>query len=284
MGIFFNYNKPGPGVSKDYYEPPMKVFFSVFFRKFWKMIVLNLMYMVCTIPLWFLLFLPQTGTVDESRILSQYNAQILVFMYISVIGLPIFNTGFAFILRNFSRETHAWVWHDFITKIKDNFKQSFGLLVIDAVITVVALVNISFYSQIASDSMLFLVAKVVAIVAFLIYFMMHYFIYTIMVTFELKLKYILKNALILTFVKLPRNIAIAALLYVIGALVFSMGAGLGFILSLFIMCIFVNYIVTFNAVSLVDKYLMPFDDEDEDSGEDEACFSDDKVIATKLDE
>ena len=63
-----------------------------------------------------------------------------------------------------------------------------------------------------------------------------------------------------------------------------MGAGLGFILSLFIMCIFVNYIVTFNAVSLVDKYLMPFDDEDEDGGEDEACFSDDKVIATKLDE
>lgn len=279
----FNYNKPGPGVSKDYYEPPMKVFFSVFFRKFWKMVMLNLMYFVCTIPLWVILFVPTMTGFDENQVLMQYNSQILVFLLISVVGLPFFNTGFAFILRNFSRENHAWLWHDFVDKVKANFKQAFALFIIDAFVVFTAIVNINFYAQVdTSGNMMLLFAKSIALVAYTIYFMMHYFIYTIMVTFDLKLKHILKNALIMTFVKLPRNVGITALLYIIGALVFGVGAPIGIILSLFIMCIFVNYIVTFNAVSLVDKYLMPFDD-DEDT-EEESCFSDDRTVTAKNDE
>jgi len=108
--------------------------------------------------------------------------------------------------------------------------------------------------------------------------MMHYFIYTIMVTFDLNLKGILKNSLILTFVKLPRNIGITLLIYIIGALLFGISSGIGVLLCVIIACIFVNYIATFNAVSLVDKYLMPFDDEDD---EDESCFSDEQLITDK---
>jgi len=276
----FNYNKPGPGVRKDVYEPPMKIFFGVFFRKFWKMISLNIMYFISTLPIWFLLFLPtMLSEVTDENILSNYNSQILIFMLIAVVGLPVFNTGFAYILRNFSRQNHAWIWHDFWDKVKSNFKQSIALTVIDIVVLFVGVVNVTFYSnnEVINGNVAFLLKSIV-VMTFGIYYMMHYFIYTIMVTFDLNLKGILKNSLILTFVKLPRNIGITLLIYIIGALLFGISSGIGVLLCVIIACIFVNYIATFNAVSLVDKYLMPFDDEDD---EDESCFSDEQLITDK---
>ena len=48
----FNYSKPGPGVDKD--GPQKKrffYFFELFGRKFWKLIELNLLYLVCCIPI-----------------------------------------------------------------------------------------------------------------------------------------------------------------------------------------------------------------------------------------
>lgn len=48
----FNYSKPGPGVDKN--GPKKKrffLFFELYFRKFWKMIELNLLFLVCCIPI-----------------------------------------------------------------------------------------------------------------------------------------------------------------------------------------------------------------------------------------
>lgn len=260
MGLF-NFTKEGPGISKDMYESPMKIFFGVLFRKFWKFIIINLFYFVSTLPIWALMYV----TISKD-VVTKVSVQSMLFMIASVVGIPIFNTGFAFILRNFSRQRHAWIFHDLIQNIKKNIKQSFCLLLLDVFVAIMAFSCYVFYSNPElSSGTLFSVLSVVYIVIFAVYFMMHYFIYTIMVTFDLKFSEILKNALILTFIKLPRNVGIGVLLFLMGYFIYGLGTNVGLVLCLLFFPVLANYIVTFNAVSLVDKYLMPFEEEEEDT-------------------
>ncbi len=259
MGLF-NYEKDGPGVEKEAYETPLKVFFSVFIRKLWKFILLNLMYFISTIPHWLLLFIPIAFT-EGLDIFTSYQGQVIVFMVISVVGLPIFNTGFAFILRNFSRQKHAWLWHDFWDKFKKNIKQSAILTVIDIFVIAAAIGNVVFYyDAVIINSTYTLILKSITALIFVYYFMMHYYIYVIMVTFDLSFKNVMKNAFLLTFIKLPKNLITTVIIYVFGYLVFALGATIGALISSVIACIFANYIGTFNAVSVIDNYLMPTDE------------------------
>ena len=52
MGLFTkNYSKPGKGVEKNEQQKrPFFLFFELFFAKFWKMIQLNLLYLLFWIP------------------------------------------------------------------------------------------------------------------------------------------------------------------------------------------------------------------------------------------
>ena len=262
MGLF-NFSKEGAGISKDLYETPMQIFFGVLFRKFWKFVQISLMYFVSTIPLWGLLFV-----VSTDDIVARVSMHSFIFMIISIIGCPLFTTGFAFVLRNFSRQRHAWIFHDLIKNIKKNIKQSLALFVLDIIMAVMAFSCYVFYGNPElSGGMFFSILSVFYIFIFAVYFMMHYFIYTIMVTFDMKFGEILRNSFLLTIIKLPRNLGITLLLFIIGYFIFGFGHFFGAVLSALFFSAFANYIATFNAVSLVDKHLMPIEDDEEEDTE-----------------
>ena len=67
MGIFnSNYSKPGPGVDKN--APPKKglnLFYEIFFRKFWDIIKLNLLYALTLLPTFAILVI-LSGTITNS--------------------------------------------------------------------------------------------------------------------------------------------------------------------------------------------------------------------------
>ena len=48
---FFDYTKPGPGVPKDAPpKAPIIVFFEIYFRKFWNLVKINLMFNFFNLP------------------------------------------------------------------------------------------------------------------------------------------------------------------------------------------------------------------------------------------
>ena len=48
----FNYNKPGPGVDKgETNKNRFFHFFELYFRKFWKLLELNLLFLLCCVPI-----------------------------------------------------------------------------------------------------------------------------------------------------------------------------------------------------------------------------------------
>ncbi len=51
LSKFFNYNKEGPGVKKEETESGIGRFFRILVSKFWKICTLNMLYVVCLIPI-----------------------------------------------------------------------------------------------------------------------------------------------------------------------------------------------------------------------------------------
>lgn len=212
MGLFsINYNKPGPGVDKD--APPKPrffVFFEVLKRKFWHLIKVNLLYVLCNIlalPLSFFIasVYLQKIQVDGGYgdlIIRVFFAALLTMMSLVTIG-PV-QAGFTYILRNYSREEHAFIWWDFKETFIKNFKQGMIITAIDIVVMYVLAIALNFYTS--TNSLISLAATSFVVLSLVIFAMMHLYMYPMLVTVNLSIKNLYKNALIFAVLKLFPNL------------------------------------------------------------------------------
>ena len=259
MALFglFNYNKPGPGIDKN--APKKKrffLFFELYFRKFWKLIELNLLFLVCCIP-------------------------------IVTIGPAI--CGMTYVLRNYATEKPTFLVSDFWDAFKSNWKQGFALSVLFGVISVVAGVSFFWYFVNSSPSCAMLIPYGLCILFCLIFLFVQFYAYLMAITVELKLRYILKNCLIFAFLGLKTNIITAFFVLLI-----AIPCALFFPLSIPILLLLafstIGFITVFNSYPYLVKYIIEpqeqklreergeLDDDEEDDGDEE----DDDVIFTDI--
>lgn len=173
----FDYSKPGPGVDKN--APQKKgfvVFFEIYFRKFWKLCVANLLYVLVSLPV-------VTGGLAE--------------------------VGLTYITRNFAREKHVFVAGDFFDTIKKNWKQALPMGLINLVLTAVLVFDIWFFGaplfmnhESGKEPGIFnyILLAFMLSVGFVVTFA-KYYISMLIVTFRLSLKQIYKNAFILALLQ-----------------------------------------------------------------------------------
>lgn len=288
MGLFNGYMKEGPGVSKN--EPEKHrffLFFELFGRKFSKLIQLNLMLFVCLIPLLLGLYLSLSfnpsiiadGVVNTQALRTQ---PLIVFsgdiigLAIYIIGLFIAGpaiAGFTYIIRNFQRQEHAWIFSDFKDNFKSNFKQATTLAFIDTAVYFLLYVAFVFYTYqmpVTNPEMAQLAPLLTAVIAVItvIYTWMHYYLHVMMVTFDLKLKDMFRNALLFAIGKLPINLFITV---VCGAIIFVSiyyNIIIGALAALLITLSLIGYIVIFTVYPTIDSYLIQpvtaHDDDDDD--------------------
>lgn len=294
MGLFVRgLGKPGKGIDPD---APQKRgffrFFDIFFRKFWHFVRLNLLYLVTSIPAFIIIFFlagyisngilsaestqsvlntlaEQSGSDAQEWIARmQFLFDVVVrfsvaYLFMNLWGFGPSTAGITYVLRNFAREEHAWIWIDFRDALKSNFKQSILVFLIDILAFILFYFAIRFY--IYQGGMIGLLRYVVYIVAIL-YTFMHLYIYPLMITFKLSLKNIYRNALLFAIGRLPGNILITLLLLVLNAGVVyltlflgTMGNGfllVGLALMLFIMLSFSAFITNFYVYPQIKRYML----------------------------
>ena len=129
LGIFGNYNKPGPGVNKD--DPPKAApvrFFEILLRKFGPMVQLNLIFLIpfaVILALMVLIYLAPTHFMLQLPVGDSYiqlDAWAMYAMPFPLVLLSPFTAGLTFVTRNYAREEHAFVWSDFWENVKGNWK------------------------------------------------------------------------------------------------------------------------------------------------------------------
>jgi uncharacterized membrane protein YesL len=264
-----NYAKLGPGVGKD--EPQKHsffLFFELYFRKFWKLIEINMLFFICCIPFFIPLIL--TG-VFQSK-----NSALFYLSLVPLIGISVLISGLTFILRNFARQENAFLWMDFIDTVKNNWKQSLAIGAIDFVVYFVMIFSISFYhGQISSNNM-FIIPFALCVVFVVIFTFMQYYLFVMLITFDLRMKQLLKNAFIFSFAGLGHNIIITLFCGILVLLTYVLFP-LSLLLIPFILVSTFGFIIVFNVWPTIKKYMIPEDADDAisaDDTSDESIFED----------
>ena len=239
----FDSQREGKGVSKEQANlpPNLKKFFIFYRRDFSRLLSVNMFLVLGNFPVFFLLFalsgmfsvdfatpafgtyplfsgitahtgmsapmLALNGIVGAQNSASAYLPMAYVFFGLSLLTFLTFglvNVGTAYILRNMVKGEPVFVWTDFWYAVKRNVKQGLFFGMVDLLILVLIPFNILHYS--ALDGFWNGILFWVTLVAGIVYLVMRRYIYIQMVTFDLKITKILKNALIFSVLGFKRNI------------------------------------------------------------------------------
>lgn len=270
MGLFGfgNYNKPGPGVNKD---DPVKAapirYFEIFGRKLSKLVQVNLLFLIPTVICAALMFLIYLYPTHYNLSFEQFSFNIdLWAMYvvpIPLIFLYVFVAGMTMITRNFVREEHAFVYHDFKKAVKNNFK----LFLINGVVCYLVYVLMSFaiiyyFSVSATGSPLLYIPLGICLVMLLLFVFAQYYMPILMITFDLNYRQALKNCLILGLASAGRNLLMTvAFIVILGAiiifsLIIPLVAIIAFFLLILILFAFISYTVSFVTYPVIKKYMI----------------------------
>lgn len=260
---FLNYNKPGKGIDKN---GPQKnrffLFFELFFRKFWKLIITNFLYVASILPFAAITTLLAKLYPDSPEI-------FLIAMLIPAFTMGPASAGFTKLLRNFALEKPVFIWSDYLETIKKNWKQALAASAINTVLGSLLFIAIYFYATATKGlfSYLFIGIGLFFLVCFLF---MQYFLYVMIVTFKFSLKQLYKNALILSLAALVTNlITTFFLLFVwlfIAVLFFSgqLGFSISMLLIVTIALSLSGFIIVYNSFPHIKKHIIdPYYEEQE---------------------
>ncbi len=293
MGLF-NYSKPGPGVDRN--APKKKGVFlysEIFARKISKLVSLNLLYVLCSLPmiiLYFSVFLFTLPSVFDGIFRYSDMAQgdlaimyTIFSMFLTILCVVIFGTGpasasLAYVLREYSKEEHVWLTSTFFGKIKENFKQELAIAVIDLLFVFVAVFATGFYAEryFSTGELTWFLMLLVLVIFSLTFMFMHYYIHQLVVTFDNSLKEIFKNALLFSMSTFPVCLILTAFITVLLFAVFNfLNPVLSLALVVFILICFVRFPVEFYVQSVIKKIVLNnIEEEKNDDKEEQVVFSD----------
>lgn len=182
FGNFFNrmyYGDPHrPDLNAD--DIPKKgvaLFFDILKNNFWQLISLNLLFIIFCIP-------------------------------IITIGPAL--AGFNNVLRNHALGRNVWLWNDFKDGFVKNFKQSFIITMINVLAAFILINNFKIYTTYSSGFIKIAGTYITIFIGF-IFILVNVYTYPLMVTYNLKIRHIYKNAFIFSIIRLPQTVGIVLL-------------------------------------------------------------------------
>lgn len=303
----FDYNKPGPGVDKDAPpKSPFTVFFEILQRKFWNLVKVNFMFVIFNLPalilgmLIMVLFFPNIFPEAATNPDALLNDTLLKFILLTIIMcIPMVTVGpaqagFTYIMRNYAREEHAFLWSDFKDTALKNMKQSLTVSTINFFATFLLLFSIRAYNELINLEQLPVIIGTagfaIMVVVLIIFACMNMYIYPIMITFDLSLKQLYKNSLIFAVIKFLPNIGILLLsaffIFLSFGMIFPFNPLIGFVPYLFLTVSLIGFLTNFYVYPKLKKYMISHleEEEDEEDEEDEDGEDENKEDENKEDE
>ena len=300
----FDMNKDGKGVNKNEdTRPTFLNFFKNLFRKFPHLLRLNILMVLQIIPLVVIICLyflgPKSPTMSNVMFAPLFgldqaagNAAVSSTLDLSSVqmGLPVFspavnitiiclvivmavtwgwqNIGATYVLRGLVKGDPVFVFSDFFYAIKKNLKQGIFLGLIDFAISAILLIDFFYlYQQTGSFGFDFMYFAILALM--FIWFIMRFYIYNLLITFDIKIFKLLKNAFIFTILGIGRNILaflgiiILTVLHVFLIILFiPMGISIPIILPFFYLLATTAFMACYAAYPIIDRYMIaPYADE-----------------------
>lgn len=222
MGLFYNSETAGSGVSKNQTKKPFFRFWELFFNKFGTFFRINLVYFLFCIPI--VTIGPATAAMTA-------------------------------MMRNIYLEKPQFIFHDFRILFKKNFKQSVFIGILDALAIAGSFLLISYFPQISDDDTSMKIAFGLSMAAEVIFLMMNFYIYPQIAVLDLRLSQIVKNSIILVCANPVGELIALAFFVGYGTLVISFPLVM-LCLSPFLPLAWLSFISFFCCYPAVRKYLI----------------------------
>lgn len=257
MGLFGGgYAKPGKGVSKE--EAAKRNYFDILGRHFWDLVKLNLLFVVCNIifiAAAVLLALPYLMNFEEflDGIIQAKYVLLPPLPFVPFMMMGPFIAGLTYVLRNWSRQEHAFLVSDFFEHTKKNWRQGLRMSVISTTATFLYLTAVIFYLKSGLPAMI--VLAVSAVIGFMM-LAMSFYTYPMIVTFDMKLRDILKNAWIFAMAKLPQNLFFLIVISAVHLLLLYYLPLVWILLMGLILIAWTGYTINYYAWHVMDKHMM----------------------------
>jgi len=227
-------------------------FGQLFIRKLSKLIELNLLFLIPTI----VVFALSVG-------ITLLGVPQPILCFIPVILLSPFIAGLTMITRNFAREDHAFVLSDFIDAVKKNWKPFLINGVICYIFGSVIYVALRYYLLMSGKGWMYVIALSISILVALLFLFSQYYIPVMIITFDLKLKQIYRNAIIFAFLGLWRNLMLTVIFvvlifanYVAFFIQMPLLVMIAIVLILLIAFSFVSFLTNFTVYPLIEKMII----------------------------
>ena len=271
MGFFTpRYLKEGKGISKE--DAEKRNYIETIIDKFFDLIKINLIYVACNIPALLLcLFLAIPLWFDVENLadyivqLRSGNIIMVLWMVLPLFPLVLtgpFTAGLTYITRNFVKREHSFLFTDFIEHSKKNIKQTLIVNVIFFAVFYLYLSTLLFYF-VTMQSVLVL-ALLIAIGIMLM--SVPFYVYPMIVSFDMKLKDIIKNSWIFALAKLPQNLFFIIIIVLVHGLTIYFH-GVWLFLMPIILISWTSFTMNYYSWHVISKYMMP-------EKKEEAIFSD----------
>ena len=192
----YYYGKSGQGdyEKEDLPRTRLQLFWEMLRNRAGALMRLNLMYAVVWLPAMFVIFRMVTSiftllaavedptllqteavTATAADIPSMFHSTIfysLLFLVPCIAITGPFTAGLCYVTRNWARDEHAFVWTDYKDAIKANWKPALLNSTITGFVPILVYVAYTYYGQLASQSILFLVLQALVVMVGIIWMMM----------------------------------------------------------------------------------------------------------------
>ena len=122
-----------------------------------------------------------------------------------------FTAGLSYITRNWARDEHAFIWSDFKDAVRDNWKQGLVLSVITSLIPALVYIGWKVYGRMAGQNPIMFVPQILVVLVAVIWSISITYMHPLAVTYELKMKDLIRNGILLGIARLPMSVGIRLL-------------------------------------------------------------------------
>ena len=134
---------------------------------------------------------------------------LILFPCIAITG-P-FTAGLSYVTRNWARDEHAFIWTDFKDAVKANWKIPLLLSTITGALPVLIYEGWITYGRMANQNTFMVIPQMLVVMVGVIWALCITYMHPLTVTYDLKVKGVLRNGLLLGVARLPFSVGIRLL-------------------------------------------------------------------------
>ncbi len=256
MGLFYNHNKSGSGIEKNAPEKNRIVtYFEILFRKFWKLIQVNLLYSVFIIPLVLVFY--------SLYFMNNMTSKLAVMAVGAIVFVLVFGPATAAvfkIMRSYSMERHSFILTDFKKAFSENYKKSLVMGIINIVSALSVYASIMIYPELAKTyaSDLIYVPMVLSISVGIAIIFISFYSYLLIVATDVSFKNVIRNSIVLTVYSIKKSvISFLVTIVLVAAFVLLSIYNLYTLVALpFVPAAIIMFTITFNSYPVIQKYVI----------------------------